>query len=81
MNIPTMRDMQELTNVPIGADAALRALVLKAVYTAAVSGLTVTAAISGTGPTGQQKEQLFRELRAAGLVVTNSGSTFTVAWA
>lgn len=80
MTLPTMLDMQQLTNVPISADATFRAVVLKAIYTAAVVPGTTTAAISGTGPTGQQKEQFFRELRAAGLTVTNSGSTFTVGW-
>lgn len=81
MSFPTMQELQQLSNVPIGADAALRGLVLKAIYTAVVAASsTTTAAISGTGPTGAQKENMFKELRQAGLTVTNSGSTFTVGW-
>jgi len=80
MTFPSMRDLQSLTSVPIGADAALRALVLKAIYTAVVSGLATTASISATGPTAEQKNRMFSDLAAAGLTVTNSGSTFTVGW-
>jgi hypothetical protein len=76
-----MIDLQELIRTPIGADAALRALTLKAIYTAVVSGLTVTASISGTGPSAEEKNQMFRDLASKGLTVTNSGSTFTVSWA
>ena len=80
MSFPTMTDLQQLTRTPIGADAALRALTLKAIYTAVVSGLATTASISGTGPTAEQKSRMFSDLQAAGLTVTNSGSTFTVGW-
>lgn len=80
MEFPSLIDMQSLTNVPIGTDAAIRALTLKAIYTAAVSGLTTTAAISTTGPTAEQLRRLFADIHANGLNVANSGSTFTVRW-
>jgi hypothetical protein len=75
-----MIELQQLTSVPIGADAALRALTLKAIYTAVVSGLATSASISGTGPSAEEKNQMFKDLQQAGLTVTNSGSTFTVGW-
>ncbi len=80
MQFPDMRQLQTYTRVPIGADSAFRALILKAIYTAVVSGLATSAAISGTGPTADEKSRVFKELGDAGLTVTNSGSTFTVGW-
>lgn len=80
MTFPEMRELQTLTRTPIGTDAAFRALILKAIYTAVVSGLATTAAISGTGPSASDKSQVFHDLGSAGLTVTNSGSTFTVGW-
>lgn len=79
MTLPNMIDLQQLLPAN-GTDATFRGVVLKAIYTGVVAGNAVTAAISGTGPSGQEKEQFFRELQAAGLTVTNSGSTFTVGW-
>lgn len=79
MTLPNMLDLQELAPLK-GTDATFRGGVLKAIYTGVVAGNAVTGAISGTGPTSQEKQQLFRELRAQGLTVTNSGSTFTVGW-
>ena len=78
--IPTMLEMQTLTNVPIDTDEALTALTLQAMYTAAVAGNTTTAAISTSGDLGPQTERLFNDLQSQGLTVTNSGSTFTVGW-
>jgi hypothetical protein len=78
--IPTELELQALTNVPISADSALLALTLKAIYTAAQAGSTVTASISVSGALGPQTERLFNDLQAQGLTVTNSGSTFTVGW-
>ncbi len=80
MTFPTMRDLQTLASIPQDADQTLRALTLKAIYTAVVAGSNPTAAISGTGPTADQKNRMFNDLGAAGLLVTNSGSTFTVGW-
>lgn len=80
MEFPVMIDLQQLVKVPIGTDAAIRALTLKAIYTAVVSGLSVTAAISTVGPTAAQMTRLFSDIQANGLKVTNSGSTFTVGW-
>lgn len=81
MNLPAMLDMQRLTTAPISADQAFRALVLKAIYTAAVVPTTVTAAISTSGPTTPQVENFIKELQQAGLKVTNGATTMTVAWA
>ena len=81
MTFPQMMDLQEYSTGPANADMALRALTMKAIFTAVVAGNTVTAAISGTGPSAEDKNKMFKDLGASGLVVTNSGSTFTVAWA
>jgi len=75
-----MQDLQQAMKAPVGTDNALRSLTLKAIYTAVVAGNTTTAAISGTGPTSEEKNQMFKDLQAVGLTVTNSGSTFTVGW-
>jgi hypothetical protein len=80
VKFPQMIDLQSLTRTPISTDAAFRALILKAIYTAVVAGSATTAAISGTGPSASDKSMVFNDLGAAGLVVTNSGSTFTVGW-
>lgn len=80
MNFPSMLELQAVTNAPVDADLTLRAVTLKAIYTSVVSGATITASISGTGPTSDQKNRMFNDLGAAGLAVVNSGSTFTVAW-
>lgn len=80
MYIPNMQDLQQLMRPPTDADSTLRGVVLKAIWTAVVAGNTTSAAISGTGPTAQEKQQLFKDLQGQGLVVTNSGSTFTVGW-
>lgn len=80
MNFPTMQELQQMMKAPQGADYALRALTLKAVYTAVVAGNTTTAAVSGTGPSSEEKNQMFKDLQSCGLTVTNSGSTFTVGW-
>lgn len=80
MQFPSMLDLQELVRVPIGTDAAIRALTLKAIYTAVVTGASVTAAVSTSGPTAEQMTRLFSDIQANGLKVTNSGSTFTVGW-
>ncbi len=76
---PNMSELQQLAPTR-GADVTMRGVVLKAIYTAIVSGLTTTAAISGTGPSSEEKNQMFKDLQASGLTVTNSGSTFTVGW-
>lgn len=80
MTFPSMLELQELTNVPISADSAIRALTLKAIYTAVVAGNTVTASISTVGPTAEQMRRLLADIHANGLNTTNSGSTFTVRW-
>lgn len=80
MYIPNMQDLQQLQRAPVDADSTLRSVVMKAIWTAMVVPAVTTAAISGTGPTSQEKAQLFKDLQQAGLTVTNSGSTFTVGW-
>lgn len=80
MNLPTMLDLQRLTTAPISTDQAFRALVLKAIYTATVVPATTTAAISTSGPSVPQVENFIKELRQAGLTVTNSATTMTVGW-
>ncbi len=76
---PSMSDLQQLAATR-GADVTLRGLTLKAIYTAVVAGNVTTAAVSGTGPSSEEKQQMFKDLQAQGLTVTNSGSTFTVGW-
>jgi hypothetical protein len=80
MTFPTMHNLQNLTRTPIGTDAAMRALILKAIYTAVQAGSATTASISSTGPTADDMSKIFSDLGASGLTVTNSGSTFTVGW-
>ncbi len=81
MTFPQMMDLQSFSTGMSDPDKTLRALTMKAIWTAVVAGNTVTAAISGTGPSSEDKNKMFKDLGASGLVVTNSGSTFTVAWA
>ncbi len=80
MDMPKMVDLQQLTKLPIGSNAAITALTLKAIYTAVVSGLATSASISTSGATMQDLAQLFQSLGEAGLTVTNSGTSFTVGW-
>jgi hypothetical protein len=77
---PQMIDLQTLIKLPISADTAMRALILKAIYDAVQTGASITGSISSSGPTGDEMSRIFNELGAAGLAVVNSGSTFTVGW-
>ncbi len=81
MTFPQMMDLQSFSTGASDPDKTLRALTMKAIWTAVVAGNTVTAAISGTGPSAEDKNKMFKDLGASGLTVTNSGSTFTIAWA
>lgn len=78
--IPTERELQDLTNLPISTGAALKSLTLKAIYTAAQAGNTTTAAISTASTTMHDVEELFIALQDQGLQVTPSATTFTVSW-
>lgn len=81
MSFPQMSDLQTLIKLPISADTATRAAILKAIYTAVVSGTSTTAAITPTsGVTSDEMTRIFQELGASGLLVTNSGTTFTIGW-
>lgn len=84
--IPTRKDAEELLRSLSDTDSILRMLTLKAIWTALVASThpsqtstdTTTASISVGSATSEQINKWFGELQAKGLVVTNSGSTFTV---
>lgn len=84
--IPTRNDAEQLLRNLADTDSILRMTALKAIWTALLASThpsqtgtdTTTASISVGSATGEQIEKLFGELQAKGLVVTNSGSTFTV---
>jgi len=81
MNFPQMYDLQQMIKLPISPDTATRAAIHNAIYTAVVSGLSTSAAITPTsGVTPDEMSRIFKQLGDSGLAVVNSGSTFTVGW-
>ena len=83
--IPTRKDVDELQRRLSLADAILRMVTLKAIWTALVASTTpecagdvTTAAISKGSPEAPHVEEWFLELQQKGLKVTNGTTTFIV---
>jgi len=84
LGIPQLYDLQSMcVNGPDNLNSLLRLRTLSAIYAAAASATSdviTTAGITKLTATGPMVEELQKELREAGLSVTDSGTTFTVSW-